>query len=835
MTGLSRTVTFSVTFHLKNNNYILLLLCLLSIKNTFAQNPADLCSSAVTLTPTLTLSTASYTLPGTYVYDGLSASCMTGTNEDDGWYQFTAQTSHYTFELTGDYTHTVGIYSGACGTLTEVACGNAAAGSKTSVVFTTVPGNVYYLQVQRNSGTGGQDMNGTFALYYSAAPGGVANALKAWYKADGNLVKSGSTVTRWNTEYGNANFTNVFNAPQYSSNTANFNPAVVFGGNDYINNSSVVGSDLLSTSDNTVFIVSKLTAGTSGVLLKWEEAFPNDRFGFEGAPYPVATEMRMDHPTTSNQKLGGVIGDWNICTGATNATTDSLYQNGLVVATNSGGTNSIGLTGTLTVGGDNFSGYHSNSSISEIIFFGTTLPAFEQQKVQSYLAVKYGITLGTNANPLDYYSSNGTMTWEQNSSSQNDIAGIARDDNAGLSQLKSKSANTDDIVTMALVDGGGSFATPNAFSADNSSMLWGNDNGTQPPTVVNGGLVESTVECPSSILRRLSRQWLIYETGTVGNVALTMDLTSIPVSATTFYDMRLLIDLDGDGDFTTGTVKRITPSSYSAGIVTFNSVDFIHGQVFTLATLTPSPGGVSTGLEIWLKASSLTSTTTNLAQLDNWYNAGSSNFDFNRISGSSAGWPRFRSNSINFNPSIQFGTSGAMISLDDPTNMRPTINNSTSMVVFKTTQSAGTSNFWASPNFITTETYYTGRDYGFGLTGGKLGLKIENGEPWDVNSTTSVNDNIPHVAMAMRSRGATVTTPSTVMMQFDGKTDVTATSAGDSYPLDASDATGTSYKGTGIGGTSISGTDVYTGVQYTGLMPEAIVFNNALSAVNLNK
>src|SRR6185312_5798496 len=118
--------------------------------------------------------------------------------------------------------------------------------------------------------------------------------------------------------------------------------------------------------------------------------------------------------------------------------TDNLYQNGLVVSTSSGGSNNVSLPGTLTVGGDNFSGYHSNSSISEIVFFGTALSASEQQKVQSYLAVKYGITLGTNANPINYYSSNGTMTWAQNSSSQNDIAGIARDDNAGLSQLKSR-------------------------------------------------------------------------------------------------------------------------------------------------------------------------------------------------------------------------------------------------------------------------------------------------------------------------------------------------------------------------------------------------------------
>ncbi|MBC7487514.1 MAG: T9SS type A sorting domain-containing protein [Cytophagaceae bacterium] len=812
---------------------LLLFLLFITTTSIYAQDPADLCASAITLTPTLNCNFSTYNLPGSYVYDGLTPSC--GTTTDDGWYKFTAQTTNYTFTLTGDYTHTAALYSGSCGSLVPIACNNAVAGSNASITFSTTPLAVYYIQVQRNTGTTTTTMTGSFSLCYASAPGGIKNTLNAWYKADGNLVKSGSTVTQWNTEVGNANFNNVFNAPLFNNTTANFNPAVVFGGNDYLNNPSVLGTDILSASDNTVFIVSKLNTGYSGVLLKWEESFPNDRFGFEGYPYPVATQIRVDHPSIPQQKIGGTTGSWNISTAATTNTTDNLLQDGLIVNTNTGGSNNVGLSGTLTIGGDNFSGFHSNSLISEVIFYGTTLSALEHQKVQSYLAVKYGITLGNNSSGIDYYASNGTVIWPQNSTDQNDIAGIGRDDASGLSQLKSKSANSDDIITMALVDAGGSFSTPNKFDNTLEFELWGNDNGGQPYTTLGGGLLETTVECPVSILKRLARQWNVVETGTVGDVALAFDLSSITVTGTTYYDFRLLIDLDKDGDFTTGTVKRITPSSYAGNIVTFNNVDFNNGEIFTLATLVPAPGGISSGLQIWLRASEMTSTQTNNAQLNSWYNAGSSNFDFNRIIGSTAGWPRFRTQTMNFNHSVEFSNSAALISQNNAINMRPTTNNSTSMVVFQTTQSAGTTDFWASPNFVTTESYFTGRDYGFGIPNGKIGLKIKDGEPWDVYSNTTYNDNVIHLASASRTRSGIVTNPSTVSIQVDGFTDVTATSAGDSYALDASDAFGVSFKGTGIGGNTINGFNVYNSMQYIGTMGEVIVFNNTLTGVNLNK
>ncbi|MBC7487515.1 MAG: T9SS type A sorting domain-containing protein [Cytophagaceae bacterium] len=825
------TTYFGVIFKLKNNNAFLLSLVLIGTNLVcIAQNPSDVCASAVAITPSLTFTSTGYTLPGAYVYDGVNSAC--GSTKDDGWYSFTAQTSNYTFILGGDFNHAVAVYSGACGTLTPIACTNATAGNNATLQFTVTPNVTYFIQVQRNNGTTTSTMTGNFSFCYTSAPGGIKSNIKGWYKADGNIVKTGSNVTRWNTEVGTVNFTNVFNTPTLSAASVNFNPSVIFPGNAYLNNPSTLGSEIIAPSNNTVFLVTKVNAG--GVLMKWDENQSTNRFDFETTPYPTSTALRFDHPSHFQTKTAGNMNQWSIATAATSNTTDNFIINGLVGTTGPGGTNNTSLTANFTIGGDALSGFHSNSEITEAVFYGGTLTATELRKVHSYLGVKYGITLGTNANALDYYSSNGTLIWGQTTSDQNDIAGLARDDASGLLQLKAKSSSTDDIITMALVDNAGTFITPNTFDNDNEFMLWGNDNGSQPSNVLGGGLIESTAECPSAILRRLARQWKVYETGSVGDVALTMDVSTIPISGTTFYDLRLLIDLDGDGDFRTGTVKRITPSAYVGGLVTFNNVDFNHGEIFTLATLVPSPGGVSSGLQIWLRASSLTSTQTNNAQLNTWYNVGSSNFDFSRIVGSNTGWPRFRTNTVNFNHSIEFGSLGAMISENSLVNMRPTTNSSTSMVVFKTTQNTSNTNFWSCPNFVTTESYYTGRDYGFGLNNGRLGIKINDGETWDANSISSCNDNVPHLAMAMRVRNTPVANASTVTLQLDGTTEISG-AYGDSYPLDASAAILPSYRGTGIGGTSISGSDVYSFMQYTGQMSEVIVFNNNLSTVNLNK
>ena len=81
----------------------------------------------------------------------------------------------------------------------------------------------------------------------------------------------------------------------------------------------------------------------------------------------------------------------------------------------------------------------SNLLPKSLAFFESRL-----KKIESFLALKYGITLGINGTSLDYINSAGTTTWGQSSNSgyNYDITGIGRDDNGNLDHTKTHSTNS---------------------------------------------------------------------------------------------------------------------------------------------------------------------------------------------------------------------------------------------------------------------------------------------------------------------------------------------------------------------------------------------------------
>ena len=70
-----------------------------------------------------------------------------------------------------------------------------------------------------------------------------------------------------------------------------------------------------------------------------------------------------------------------------------------------------------------------------------------RNRIMSYLAIKYGITLGVNGTSQDYVNSNGDLIWDidtgvpVNDVFNHDIAGIGRDDDSDLLQKQSRSVN----------------------------------------------------------------------------------------------------------------------------------------------------------------------------------------------------------------------------------------------------------------------------------------------------------------------------------------------------------------------------------------------------------
>ena len=81
--------------------------------------------------------------------------------------------------------------------------------------------------------------------------------------------------------------------------------------------------------------------------------------------------------------------------------------------------------------------------------------------MESYLAIKYGITLSDN-----YLASDGTSFWNINGTYSEDIAGIGRDDCAELHQKQSKSSNTTGLIEMYHGDVTNAFPTTNTVNSN---------------------------------------------------------------------------------------------------------------------------------------------------------------------------------------------------------------------------------------------------------------------------------------------------------------------------------------------------------------------------------
>ena len=110
--------------------------------------------------------------------------------------------------------------------------------------------------------------------------------------------------------------------------------------------------------------------------------------------------------------------------------------------------------------------------MGDLIMYDRALPTADRQKVQTYLGVKYGITLQHN-----YIASNDATIWDiaANAAYHNDVAAIGRDDASLLSQLQSGSENAGALVTMGLdsISAGGNATHGSSFATDLSFIVWG--------------------------------------------------------------------------------------------------------------------------------------------------------------------------------------------------------------------------------------------------------------------------------------------------------------------------------------------------------------------------
>jgi hypothetical protein len=155
-----------------------------------------------------------------------------------------------------------------------------------------------------------------------------------------------------------------------------------------------------------------------------------------------------------------------------------------------------------------------NGRVAEVISYASRVLDENRPKIETYLAIKYGITLGVNGTSKNYLDSGGTVIWNvsNNAGYNYNIAGIGLDVDSDLYQKQSKSSNDANEVTIGLgVIAATNSANINEFKKDRDFLVWGSDNGACTAggsnlTTINSGLTTATT--------RINKKWKIVETKT---------------------------------------------------------------------------------------------------------------------------------------------------------------------------------------------------------------------------------------------------------------------------------------------------------------------------------
>jgi Concanavalin A-like lectin/glucanases superfamily len=504
-------------------------------------------------------------------------------------------------------------------------------------------------------------------------PGGITAEFRLWLKSSRGITETSSKVSNWadiGTNGKDASQSNSLYQPTYLDNATdniNFNPVIKFENDgasveQYLENTTngfysqdifiVMIPDATMTSAstrNTIF------AGTS-------TGNANDITGVGFGDY--STEFTSE-VLSYNQDVAGSAnynGEAEISTSYSNAGIinvrndaavsptgqDILYNSTVLtsltvndIAFANVGTPGPPILGTQYWIGRNFDVQGSlNGRIAEIFTFAERVTDAERQKIESYLAIKYGITLGAATEAQkDYINSFDTKVWDiiANTGFNYHVTGIGRDSISDLNHKQSKTLNLANEVTISL---GGVFTTnsanTNEFKKDGDFLVWGTDNGAY--TGVNSNTLTIATGITTT-LTRIDRKWKIIEStedvnGDVETVYLSIPSAAfssftlaadeeyalivadnasfangdiidvLPLKSDGAGNLQTWYDFDGTLYFTFGKTSKLTGNRS----VSIASGDYLVGE--SAMNLNPNAFTVSA----WVKSTSTASTRTIMAK-----------------------------------------------------------------------------------------------------------------------------------------------------------------------------------------------------------------------------
>ncbi len=410
----------------------------------------------------------------------------------------------------------------------------------------------------------------------------IAGFASLWLRADSGTSSTidGNSISFWNDESLNGNNVNQASIglrPTYQNdliNNFNFNPVIQFDGTDdeLIRNNNL----LQNNSSNASFFAVYKSSNSFGTLLA--DAFTingpdrginfsvgvNDNVTFTGLDGNSFGVMNGDNignqnpyisPNTNNLFPSNNL---HLSSFIKSSSTGNIQRNGNTLPTigTLDATTETGYSSNFYIGSgrgtDRLYTPYFQGTIAEIIVFDSLLTIIQQQQIQTYLAIKYGITLGH-----DYLSLDTNVIYDVSNGYANGIFGIGRNNGFAFYQPKSKSETDYSGVTIEATMSIG----------DENYLITGHDNGSLARITVGGQN------------NTLTRKWYAEMTGGVGTVSIELDLVTIGAN-TGAATANVKIGISNSPALT--NIRWMEAISVASGVATFTGVD-LYDKYYTFS------------------------------------------------------------------------------------------------------------------------------------------------------------------------------------------------------------------------------------------------------------
>jgi Secretion system C-terminal sorting domain len=474
----------------------------------------------------------------------------------------------------------------------------------------------------------------SFNLVSQTGPGGVGSTTnnKLWLDANRGVTVSGTSVTAWADQSGNA-----FSAapptttarPAFVASSANGYPTIDFDGtNDELWINDNAAFDLTAWH---IFIVPLIDTQKdyNAFLVKGDDSNENyEMLGFADASVhmPILyTDATRTFPNTTTAQLTATANIFEYS--YSSAVGRDVYRNNNNVQTDNESKTPSTNNFSLYIGNErSTTGRFLNGDLAEVIMYNAILNSAQRIIVNNYLAAKYNCTLTANDIYVQDNPANGNY--------DHDVAGIGRVDASNI-QNDSRGSGIVRILNPTGLD-------------NNEYYIWGHDNANL------GTYLTNDYPAGEGLQGRVVRVWRGTEQGTITDFEVRFDLTNM--GSVTASQLRLLIDTDNDGTFADETAAGggVIGSAVSLGsnVYGFTNVTGLNNNIrFTIGTT----NFTSTPLPIVLTEFNVI--LSNNKVLINWSTASEKNNDYFTVERSKDG--------INFDVvSIVKGAGNSKVQID---------------------------------------------------------------------------------------------------------------------------------------------------------------------------